>query len=115
MLTKSKFQELHRRQQESGLTVKEFCSNEAIAPATFYYWKKKLRQRDGNSHPDFIPLVVNSSPSITGQNNTTNHTSHAQSGDTDALLELVYPNGTRLRIRKDLDLAQLRSLICLFD
>lgn len=111
MLTKSKFQELHRRQQESGLTVKEFCSNEAIAPSTFYYWKKKLQQ---NGKPDFIPLIVKPSSTLPGHY-PANQPSVAQTGETDAILELIYPNGTRLRIRKDLDLAQLRSLICLFD
>lgn len=106
MLTKSKFQDLHRRQQESGLTIKEFCFNEAIAPATFYYWKKKLN-KNSKDNPDFIPLVVKPSPPFPDQN-------HA-SPPSDALLELIYPNGTRLRIKKDLDLNQLRSLICLFD
>ena len=113
MLTKSKFLELQRRQQESGLTVIEFCSNEAIAPATFYYWKKKLK-KNSNENPDFIPLVVKSSPVFSGQQYT-DQTKIPQAGETDALLELVYPNGTRLRIKKDLDLAQLRALICLFD
>lgn len=113
MLTKSKFEELHRRQQESGLTVKEFCFNEAIAPATFYYWKKKLK-KSGNSNPDFIPLIVKSSP-ISFNENYVNQPSIQSNGDSEAVLELVYPNGTRLRIKKDLDLAQLRSLISLFD
>lgn len=111
MLTKSKFEDLYRRQQESGLTVKEFCSNEAIAPATFYYWKKKLRQ---NGNPDFIPLIVKPSSTLPGHYHA-NQPLVPQTGESDALLELVYPNGTRLRIKKDLDLAQLRSLICLFD
>jgi hypothetical protein len=114
MLTKSKFLELHRRQQESGLTVKEFCSNEAVAPATFYYWKKKLRKNNTNRQ-EFIPLVVKPSRTFPGQNFTNNQASIPQTGETDALLELVYPNGTRLRIIKDVDLAQLRSLIYLFD
>jgi hypothetical protein len=90
------------------LTVKEFCSNEAIAPATFYYWKKKLGK---NSKKDFIPLVLKNNPLFPDQNYAT----LPQGGETDALLELVYPNGTRLRIKRDLDLTQLRSLICLFD
>jgi hypothetical protein len=111
MLTKSKFENVLRRQQESGLTIKEFCSNEAIAPATFYYWKKKLK-RNRDDHPDFIPLVVKSSPALSGLRSADQVTS---TSGTDAMLELVYPNGTRLRINKDLDLNQLRSLICLFD
>lgn len=114
MLTKSKFQELYGRQQESGLTVKEFCLNEGIAPATFYYWKKK-QKTSNSSHQDFIPLVVKPSPTFPGQNPTHNQATIPQTAETDALLELVYPNGTRLRIKRDLDLAQLRSLICLLD
>ncbi|NJO02898.1 MAG: hypothetical protein HC880_15535 [Bacteroidia bacterium] len=108
MLTKPKFLELQRRHQESGLTVKEFCSNEAIAPATFYYWKKKLAK---SPKKDFIPLVVKNTPHYPEQNYAT----LPQEGEAELLLELVYPNGTRLRIKKDLDLTQLRSLICLFD
>jgi hypothetical protein len=72
MLTKSKFLELFRRQQESRLTVKEFCSNEAIAPATFYYWKKKLGKNNHNN-TDFIPLVVKPLPTYpAGQNYASN-------------------------------------------
>ncbi|MBN1949791.1 MAG: hypothetical protein JW801_01220, partial [Bacteroidales bacterium] len=80
-------------------------------PATFYYWKKKLKKNNNNT-PDFIPLLVKSSPNFPGQPHST-QTEIPQAGQTDALLEGVYPNGTRLRIIKDLYLAQLRSLICL--
>jgi len=111
MLTKSKFEDIHRRQQESGLTVKEFCYHEAIAPATFYYWKKKLKQK---SSPNFLPLLVKATPTFLSQHQD-NQPSVGQSAEADPLLELIYPNGTRLRIRQDMDLAQLRSLICLFD
>ena len=47
---------LLQRQKESGLSVKSFCSNEGIAPSSFYYWKKKLRN-DATSGR-FIPLLV---------------------------------------------------------
>jgi len=30
------------RQQQSGLTVAEFCRREGVSPATFYMWKRKL-------------------------------------------------------------------------
>ena len=58
-MNEQKFLALYQRQQESGLTIKEFCSNEAIAPATFHYWKKKLGGK--NRLPGFIPVVVNTS------------------------------------------------------
>lgn len=112
MLSESKFLELYRRQQESRLTVKDFCTNEGIAESTYYYWHKKVRNR---SKQDFIPLVVRSAPSHLTANHSKGHPLVADSETDDVLLELVYPNGTKLRIKKDLDLTQLRALVCLFE
>jgi hypothetical protein len=56
------FIKLHRRQRESGLTVKEFCSNEVIAPSTFYHWQKKLKRL--GRLPGFIPVIVDTSPGL---------------------------------------------------
>lgn len=114
MLSESKFLELYRRQQESGLSVKDFCSNEGIAKSTFYYWHKKVRKN--RSKQDFIPLVVKSAPSNLAVNHSKGHSLVTDSVETDdVLLELVYPNGTKLRIKKDLDLTHLRALVCLFE
>ena len=117
MQKESKFQELIRLQQTSGLTVKDFCSNEGIAYSTFYYWRKKLQCNRGKS--DFIPLVVKSSGSTVpeGYNSNSRHQGFqpGQITEDHLLLELVYPNGTLLRIKNDLDLAHLRALIYLCD
>ena len=113
MLSESKFLELYRRQQESGLTVKDFCTNEGIAESTYYYWHKKVRKN--RSKQDFIPLVVRSAPFHLSANPSKGHPLVADSERDDVLLELVYPNGTKLRIKKDLDLTQLRALVCLFE
>ena len=114
MLTEPKFLDLYRRQQESGLTVKEFCSNEGIAESTYYYWHKKLGKN--RTHQDFIPLVVRSGSSQITPGPSKGHslvTDPVESDD--VLLELVYPNGVKLRIKKDMDLSQLRALVCLFE
>jgi len=34
-----------QRQQQSGLTVAEFCQREGVSAATYYGWKRKLRGR----------------------------------------------------------------------
>jgi len=111
MLNESKCLELIQRQKETGLNITDFCSNEGIPKSTFYYWRKKLSEPGKR----FIPLLVNSTPvQITGpaksgiREQNENHTS----GD-DFLLELVYPNGARLRVKGDTDLDHLRSLVCL--
>ncbi len=117
MQKESKFRELISLQQDSGLTVREFCSNEGIAPATYYYWRKKLRDRKGKK--DFIPLIVKSSESslTQGYNRDSNRRGYqpGQVAENHALLELVYPNGTMLRVKNDLDLTHLRALIHLYD
>jgi hypothetical protein len=109
MLSSSKMTVLLERHKESGLSVKSFCSNEGIAPSTFFYWQKKLRKKDTGGH--FIPLLVRAPGSAvypaSGQ-------SHA-SGMDNTPLEITYPNGTTLRIRQTLDLAGLRSLVSLLD
>jgi len=113
-LDESKFIALLNRQQESGLNVKDFCSNEGLTESTFYYWRKKLQE-----HPPskgFIPLVVKSSQSIVQKHSKSYEPISAdQPQADDFLLELVYPNGTMLRVKKDLDLSHLRTLIHLCD
>jgi hypothetical protein len=95
-------------QRESGLTIKEFCSNHAIANATFHYWKKKLAKAPRS---EFIPLVVKPSVMELSEGSSCAETKPVKA----SLLELVYPNGTILRVQHDLDLAHLRALIHLYD
>jgi transposase-like protein len=114
MLNESKSLELIKRQRETGLTVTDFCSNEGLAPSTFYYWRKKLGKEPGNG---FIPLLVKSAPSsFEGRRKSSlqDENGHQQPKD-DFLMELVYPNGTKLRIKNDLDLSHLRALVNLLD
>ena len=112
-----RFKELLRLQEDSGLTVKEFCKNEGLKPSTFYYWRKKLGTQSRKK--DFISLVVQPpEASIAQSRKGTDISTVCPSGKetgSDAFFELTYPNGTLLRIRKDLDLSQLRALIHLYD
>jgi len=113
MHKESRYRELLDQQQESGLTIKEFCSNQGVATATFHYWKKKLRKKPGSKN--FIPIVVKSGSSLVpASNNITSQSLHSGS-KSNALLEVVYPNGTILRVSSDFDMVQLRTLIHLYD
>ena len=112
MLDESKIQDLIKKHKESGLSLVGFCSNEGIPKSTFYYWRKKVSKEASKR---FIPLIVNSTPvAVTG---------FSKSGPCgqkdlnmpaeDFFLELVYSNGTKLRVKGDLDIDNLRSLVCL--
>lgn len=41
-MSKEEFIEILSRQQRSGLTIKDFCINEAYTESSFYYWKGKF-------------------------------------------------------------------------
>lgn len=110
-MNEQKFQALYQRQQESGLTIIEFCTNEGLAPATFHYWKKKLGAK--NRLPGFIPVVINS-PAGESQNGLQQIGSlpaisaQAQEG---AAVEVEFPNKTIVRIKNGIDLNLLKALI----
>jgi hypothetical protein len=114
MMNESKFLAIYRRLQDSGLTTKEFCSNEGIPESTYYYWNKKTKHKRGNQ--SFIPLVVNSGQPVGSQGyvGTAPVPESGNAGDS-FLLELEYRNGTKLRIQQGMDLVHLRTLVCLLD
>ena len=41
-MSKEEFLSVYERQQASGLTIKDFCENEAYSFSCFHYWKKKF-------------------------------------------------------------------------
>ena len=41
-MTHTSFKQLYQEFQESNLSVRDFCSNQALSPSTFYSWKKQL-------------------------------------------------------------------------
>ena len=44
-MSKEEFIEILSRQQRSGLTIKDFCINEAYTESSFYYGKESLAYR----------------------------------------------------------------------
>lgn len=71
---KAEWQRLIDEQAACGLTQKAFCDRAGIAPATFGYWKRKLKRVDPSpsnegvttqavSLDDWIELPTSASPS----------------------------------------------------
>jgi hypothetical protein len=114
MINESKILELIKRQKETGLNITAFCANEGIPKSYYYYWRKRLSREPGKH---FIPLMVNSSPTtMSGPSKNYTRQQHEQHTSTDDfLLELLYPNGTRLRLKSDAPFDHLRTLVCLLD
>ena len=113
-MDEKKFIELYQRKKESGLTVKEFCSNEVIAPSTFYLWQKKLRSR--NRLPGFIPVVIQPASSKPYVNLIENDNIQSSSSTGEgAQIEIEFSNKTIMRIKGGVDLSMLQALIHLND
>ena len=115
MINETFFQELLIRQKESGLSVRDFCSNEGIAPSTYYYWLKKHNKNLARPK-EFIPLVVRDQfPARKGNRlSTLSNVSTVENEDIPKL-EFIFPNGTRLLIRNHADLALLQTMAHLYD
>ena len=113
------FRELLNRRKESGLTIRDFCSNEGIAESIYYYWLRK-HKNEADQPKEFIPLLVgnhlpaqrNNQKNQLLRSNTTSREMHLQD---DNQFEFVFPNGTRLMIRGQIDPAILQTIVHLYD
>jgi hypothetical protein len=102
MLTKDQFKEIHSRYLSSGLSVHDFCTNEGICDAKFYYWQKKLVKVQTQG---FVPLVLDKA-------NQQAKTSAVFNAPVEGVCcEIFYPGGTALKLTGCVDYELLRSLI----
>jgi len=98
------WQEILRRQAESGFSIREFCTTEGLSEPSFYAWRKKLREpmKDGRQPPIvsrrqqpkngplFVPLnVLDSAPA----------------------LEIIHPLGYRIQLTGEVNPIALRHVI----
>lgn len=84
--------EVVRRWEESGLTQRVFCEQENIKEGTFNYWRKLYKEQRAEPSNGFVSLKVEAQP-IT------------------EALEVIYPNGVKLRIPQGTSPALVRQLI----
>lgn len=75
------------RFDQSGLTVAQFCKQERCSAASFYQWRRKLRDNPSrrSTRPTFVPVKITEAaadPSLLPQ----------------ATVSLDLPGGVRLRI-----------------
>lgn len=91
----------------SGLSVREFCSQEGLSTASFYAWKRRLRDRDAKASSGdaeaakLIPVEIVDSVGMAPEDVA----SHAPS------LELVTPSGYTLRFPPTLAPHQLGAVL----
>lgn len=110
-ITEIKFKQLYQEQQESGLSVRDFCFNQSIAPATFYRWKKILKTKE--SVYEFVPLVIETSQPINTHQGQLPIVGEEKVGN-DVSLEFIFPNGTKLQVKGGADITLLKSITHLY-
>ena len=56
-VSKEEFSVILERQQESGLSIKDFCSNESYTVSSFHYWKSKFgfTRNNNTQHRQSLP------------------------------------------------------------
>ena len=110
-----------RKQARSGLTAKDFCRQERLSEAAYYYWRRELARRDREplplrphrrkavgaasfraakrppitSTPLFQELSILGGPSPTA----------------DRRLEIILPDGCRLRLPAEVDRRLLADVL----
>jgi hypothetical protein len=80
-------------QQRSGMSVKQFCEEQALTEYSFYAWRKRLQERG----PVRFALVERSA--------------RRQERTAEPVLELVLATGERLRIGLGVDITTLRTVL----
>lgn len=105
-----------RRQQKSGLSVRQFCTDHQLSEPSFYYWKRQMTAHDGQtvrssaqepaepeskqSEPNdalsvFIPMRLNTPAST--------------------VMEVVHPRGHVVRVPAVFDEKCLRQVLSVLD
>ena len=103
------FELIYSRYESSGLKVRDFCANEVINEAKFYYWQKKLRESKLPAQ-SFVPIVLGSNSPSSALSCPTN-AGPPHSAVLAAEYEIVYPCGTTLRVRGTVNAELLKTLI----
>ena len=115
MINEKKFRVLYDEFLASGLTVRDYCANQHMNEAKFYYWKTRLK---GQLPPKsgFVPVVFESS----GQARSSRVPDRVQppfstpeSTTQTISCEISYPNGVLVKLNGLPDVQMLSSLLVL--
>jgi hypothetical protein len=116
MLNEKKFRAIYDDYLESGLTVRDYCLNQNMGEAKFFYWQNKLK---GQLPPKngFVPVVFNGDQQFNSQQlpatlkNRQDHQIKQTSLASGFSCEICYPNGIIVKFNGLPDLDMIHSLL----
>lgn len=105
MLNEEKFHKIYTEYLESGLTIRDYCSNQGRNEAKFYYWQNKLKSQlpskkrfilivFGNgkqSHPSYFQVPTQAKSDAFSNSITRNETISCK---------ISYPNGVCVKLNR---------------
>ena len=118
MYNEKKFRVIYDDFLGSGLTIRDFCTNQHMNEAKFYYWQNKLK---GQLPPrrGFVPVVFENSGqarsaqvSASVQQQPASYSTPESTTQTISC-EISYPNGVLVKLNGLPDAQMLRSLLVL--
>ena len=78
---------------QSGLSQTEFCRRNALAPSTFHYWRRRLRQSSSETTPAASPAAAFAELKVRPELCEPGARTEAAEA-----FELSFPNGLQLKI-----------------
>ena len=116
MYNEKKFRAIYDDFLTSGLTIRDFCANQHMNEAKFYYWQHKLK---GQLPPKsgFVPVIFEKGqltsrvPAPMQPPSTTLSTTEATAQTISC--EISYPNGVSVKLNGLPDAQLLKSLLVL--
>ncbi len=118
MLNSKQFVALYHEYLESGLTVRNFCTNRHLRESKFYYWKNRLKSQLPPKK-GFVPVVFENEQKArtfhfpTPIQNQPRSLSNSPAANSPVSCEISYPNGVGMKLNGLPDLEMLRSLLLL--
>jgi len=104
----SRWREILRRQEESGISIRRFCAREGLSEPSFYSWRKRLRVPVKNSRP---PAVASRSQ----QSDDGSLFVPVKLLDNAPALEIIHPLGYRVQLTGEVNPVALRHVIQTLD
>ena len=104
----SRWREILRRQEKSGVSIRRFCAREGLSEPSFYTWRKRLR----------VPVENGRPPAVASRRQQPDDGSlfvPVKLLDNAPALEIIHPLGYRVQLTGEVNPVALRHVIQTLD
>lgn len=112
--TEQLWRERVERQAASGVSIRQFCDGERIPQASFYAWRRRLRER--TARPTSSVATRRTVPGRQmAEARTAGNFIPLRLVDTPAAWEVVHPQGYRVRVSGEVSATTLQCIVGVLD